>query len=103
MRVVEIAAKQIRLPGEAVAALEDHGVVAVTHYGRRRHVILTDEDFALVEPLLELLREGTAVPAEMLMTKEDIALERALAQDQESTPEEDELIEAVLAERLAQS
>lgn len=103
MKVVEIAAKEIRLPGEAVAALEEHGVVAVTHYGRRRHVILADEDFALVEPLLELLREGTEVPAEMLMTKEDIALERALAEDREPSPGEEELIEAVLAERLEKS
>jgi hypothetical protein len=99
MKVVEIAAKQIRLPGEAVSALDQHDVVAVTHYGRRRHVILSDEDFALVEPLLELLREGTAVPSEMLMTKEDIALERALAEDREPSPGEDDLIDALLAKK----
>ncbi|MEX0674744.1 MAG: hypothetical protein WD067_08210 [Gaiellaceae bacterium] len=103
MKVVTIAAKEIRLPGEAVAALEGRSVVAVTHYGRRRHVILSDEDFALVEPLLELLRDGADVPAEMLMTKEDIALERALAEDREPSPGEEELIEEILAERLERS
>ena len=99
MKIVEVAAKNVRLPGEALEALDERSIVAVTHYGRRRHVILAEDDFALVEPLLELLLEGAALPAEMLMTKEDIALERALAEDREPASGEDDLIEAVLGER----
>lgn len=88
--------QEVRLPARALAALERHGVVAVTRYGRRRHVVLTDESFALVAPLLELLEQGVRVPAELLMTTEDIALERALAEDREPSEAEEALIEAAL-------
>ena len=93
--------QDVRLPALAVDALERHGVVAVTHYGRRRHVVLTDESFSLVEPLLELLEQGVRVPAELLMTTEDIALERALAEDRDPSDGEEALIEAALDQSSA--
>jgi len=96
MDVIEVRSQEVRLPGRAVEALDRQGVVAVTHYGRRRHVVLTDERFALVAPLLELLEEGAGIPAELLMTTEDIALERTLADDREPSPAEEQLIETVL-------
>jgi hypothetical protein len=98
MDVVEVRSQEVRLPGRAVEALDRHGVVAVTHYGRRRHVVLSDERFSLVAPLLELLEEGAGVPAELLMTTDDIALERALAQDREPSPAEEQLIESALGQ-----
>ena len=96
MDVVEVRSQEVRLPARALDALERDGAVAVTHYGRRRHVVLTDERFALVAPLLELLEQGARVPAELLMTTEDIALERALAEDREPSAAEEALIEAAL-------
>jgi hypothetical protein len=98
MEVIEVRSQEIRLPGRAVETLDRQGVVAVTHYGRRRHVVLTDERFSLVAPLLELLDEGAGVPAELLMTAGDIELERTLAQDREPTPAEDQLIETALGQ-----
>lgn len=96
MRMAEIPAQEVRLSPRATSALDEEGVVAVTRYGRRRHIVLTEERFALLEPLLELLTEER-IPAELLMTKGDIELERALAEDREPTAGEDELIEATLA------
>jgi hypothetical protein len=101
VNVVEVRSQEVRLPAEAVDALERHGVVAVTHYGRRRHVVLTDESFALVAPLLELLEQGARVPAELLMTTEDIALERALAEDREPSAAEEAIIESTLGQSPA--
>jgi hypothetical protein len=98
MRIIEVCSTEVRLPRRAVEALDRQGVVAVTHYGRRRHVVLTDERFSLVAPLLELLEEGAAIPAELLMTTEDIALERALAEDREPSPAEEQLIETALGQ-----
>jgi hypothetical protein len=99
--VIEVRSQEVRLPARAVEALERHSVVSVTHYGRRRHVVLTDESFALVAPLLELLEQGASVPAEMLMTTEDIALERALAEDREPSAAEGALIESALEQSPA--
>lgn len=96
MQVVEVRSQEVRLPARALDALDQHGVVAVTHYGKRRHVVLSDDRFALVAPLLELLEQGASVPSELLMTKEDIALERALAEDREPSAAEEALIESVL-------
>ena len=98
MDVVEVRSQEVRLPSRAVEALDRQGVVAVTHYGRRRHVVLTDERFSLVAPLLELLEEGVGMPAELLMTTDDIALERTLAEDREPDPAEEQLIDTALAQ-----
>lgn len=98
MDVIEVRSQEVRLPSRAIEALERQGVVALTHYGRRRHVVLTEERFSLVAPLLELLEEGAGVPAELLMTTEDIALERALAEDRAPSPADEQLIEEALAQ-----
>lgn len=98
MEVIEVRSQEVRLPGRAVEALDRQGVVAVTHYGRRRHVVLTDERFSLVAPLLELLEQGAGVPAELLMTEDDIDLERALAEDRATSPAEEQLIETALGQ-----
>ncbi len=101
MKIVEIRSHEMRLPGRALQALERREPVAVTHYGKRRHVVLAEEQFALVAPLLELLEEGASVPSELLMTEEDIALERALAADRRPDAAEDALVEAALADDAA--
>lgn len=94
--VTEVRSQEVRLPATALEALSRGGVVAVTHYGRRRHVVLPEERFSLVAPLLELLEEGARIPSELLMTTGDIALERALAEDREPCAAEETLIESVL-------
>jgi hypothetical protein len=96
---VEVRSNEVRLPAKAIEALERNGLVAVTHYGKRRHVVLSEERFAAVAPLLELLEAGASVPSELLMTAEDIELERALATDREPSPSEERLIDSALGER----
>jgi len=51
-----------------------------------------------VEPLLELLEEGAVVPAEVLMSRDDLELERLLAEDREPSLGEEALIDELLAE-----
>ncbi len=101
MQLITVSAKQVRLPPEAVEALASGEAVGVTKYGKRRAVVLSDEDFALVEPLLDLLKRGASMPAEMTMTADDIVLERDLASDRESSAQEDELIERALQSTTA--
>jgi hypothetical protein len=98
VEVVEVPSQQVRFPARAIKALAAHRPVAVTRYGRRLHVVLTEEQFSLVEPLLELLQEGTAVSPELLRSTEDIELERALAEDRAVTEEENAQIASLLAE-----
>jgi PHD/YefM family antitoxin component YafN of YafNO toxin-antitoxin module len=101
MKTVEVPASDVRLSKRATTALADRKPVTVTRYGRRAHVVLSADQFALVEPLLELLDEGVSVPAEILMTKDDLELERLLAEDREPTPGEEALIEELLVEAPA--
>jgi hypothetical protein len=101
MELVEVAAQDVRLPAAAVEALSAHRAVAVTRYGRRQHVLLTNEQFELVAPLLELLEEGAAVSPELLMTAQDIALERDLAGDREPSAAENAQIDALLSDAVA--
>ncbi len=101
MNVLEVSAQEIRLPASAVKALDQHTVVAVTHYGRRRHVILSEEQFELISPLLELLAEDARVPFELLMSRDDALLERALAEDRDPSDGEEALIAAALDEASA--
>jgi len=96
--VLEIPAQEVRLPQEAVNALAAGKAVSVTRYGRRQHVVLSQEQFELVEPLLELLEEGANVSPELLMTKADIALIADLAEDRQPTEAETAQIEELLAE-----
>ena len=98
MEIVEIPAQEVRLSSRATAALASNRPVAVTRYGRRSHVVLNAHQFELVEPLLELLEEGAVVPAEVLMSKDDLELERLLAEDLEPSPGEEALIDELLAE-----
>lgn len=51
--------------------------------------------------LRELLEQGVRVPAELLMTTEDIALERALAEDREPSVAEEALVESALGQSPA--
>ena len=98
VELFEIRAQDVRLPARAVEALAAHRPVAVTRYGRRLHVVLTQEQFSLVEPLLELLQEGAAVSPELLRSSEDIELEQALGDDREPTEAENAQIASLLAE-----
>lgn len=83
---------------QASAALAEGTPVEVTRYGRPIHVLLSQEQFALVAPLLELMQEGVRVSPELLMSKEDIALARELAEDREPSAAEERQIEALLAD-----
>jgi PHD/YefM family antitoxin component YafN of YafNO toxin-antitoxin module len=101
VEIVEIPAQEVRLSSRAVEALAANRPVAVTRYGRRSHVVLSAGQFELVEPLLELLEQGVAVPAEVLMTEDDLELERLLAEDREPSPGEEALIAELQAEASA--
>jgi hypothetical protein len=98
VKVIELPATAVRLSGSATKALADECPVVVTRYGRRAHVVLSADQFALVEPLLELLEEGRAVPAELLMTNDDLELERLLAEDRKPSAGETALVDALIAE-----
>ena len=98
MQTVELPATDVRLSMSAAEALANERPIVVTRYGTRSYVVLTAEQFALVEPLLELLAEGYAVPAELLMTEADLELERMLAEDREPSPGELALIDELIVE-----
>jgi PHD/YefM family antitoxin component YafN of YafNO toxin-antitoxin module len=92
----EVPSQEVRLPVAAVEALTRGRPVAVTRYGRPVHVVLSQEQFARVAPLLELLNEGAEVSPELLMSSEDIELMHDLAEDREpSKAEEDQIAELV--------
>ena len=101
MAMVEVPAHEVRLSKRASAALADLQSVAVTRYGRRSHVVVSAERFALVEPLLELLDGGVTVPFELLLTTSDLELEQLLADDREPSPAEQALVEELVAETAA--
>lgn len=50
---------------------------------------------------VESLESAVRIPAELLMTTEDIELERTLAEDREPSAGEDALIESVLEQSSA--
>lgn len=81
VEALEVPAHEVRLPERAVEALAGGGAVVITRYGRRQHVLLSEAQFALVEPLLDLLRAGVAVSPELLLTETDLELERELERD----------------------
>lgn len=60
----------------------------------------SEEQFGLVEPMLELLQKGVSVSPEMLMTEEDVDLMRDLATDREPAEAEEAQLEALIAARL---
>ena len=96
MEVVEVPAREVRIPPSAAAALDEHKPVAVTRYGKRLHVLLSESQFALVAPLLELLEDGVAVSPELLRTEADVALERDLAEDRTAPAVESAQIDELL-------
>jgi hypothetical protein len=96
MDVLEVRAQEVRLSAKIVAALAERRPIAVSRYGTRLAVLLSDEQFDLVAPLLELLQEGALVSPELLKTQEDFELERALAQDRVATDGEDAQIAELL-------
>ncbi len=98
IEVLQIPSKEFRLPNEAVEALAQGRPVAVTRYGQPVHVVLSQEQFAQVAPLLELLNEGATVSPELLMTHEDIELIRDLAEDREPAEAEEAQIAEIVAE-----
>lgn len=100
MSVIEVKAQDVRIPAEATEALAGGKAVAVTRYGRRTAVLIPDEQFSLIEPVLELLNKGTSVSPELLMTEEDIALMRELAQDREPADAEAAQLEELVSEEL---
>jgi hypothetical protein len=97
--VIDITAEEIRLPERARKALEHGSRVRINRYGQPSAYVLGGEQYALVAPLLDLLEEGVRVPHELLLSRADIALARDLAEDRETTPREEALIEELLAER----
>jgi PHD/YefM family antitoxin component YafN of YafNO toxin-antitoxin module len=98
VRTIELPATDVRLSASAAEALADERPVVVTRYGKRSHVVLTSDQFALVEPLLEFLEEGRTLPAELMMTNDDLALQKMLAEDREPSPGELALVDAVIAD-----
>jgi PHD/YefM family antitoxin component YafN of YafNO toxin-antitoxin module len=94
--LLDVPAQEVRLSAKIGDALAERRPVAVSRYGKRLAVILSEEQFDLIAPLLELLQEGAVVPPDLLKTAGDRQLERALAQDRGSTPEEDAQIAELL-------
>src|SRR4051794_7287554 len=103
MTEIAIKAEDLRLPVEARDALEEGARVLITRYGKPTSALLSWEAYNLVAPLLELIEEGAVVSPEMLMTKDDIALAKDLAQDDESTPAEIAVIDDLIARASASS
>lgn len=97
---VEVRSQDVRIPTEAVKALNEGTPVAVTRYGSTAHVLLSVEQFRLVEPLLELFASGTTVSPELLMTEQDIELMRDLANDHEPSAAEAEQLDELIAGHL---
>lgn len=97
MSEIAIRAEDLRLPSQAREALNGGGRVLITRYGKPTSALLNIETYEMVAPLLELIEEGAVVSPEMLMTKDDIALARDLANDTGTMPAEEQQIEELLA------
>ena len=97
---VKVRSQDIRIPSEAVEALAEGMPVAVTRYGSPIHVLLSEEQFSLVEPLLEMLQKGAAVSPELLMSEGDIELMNDLANDREPAEAEAAQLENLIAAEL---
>lgn len=98
---VEVQARDVRLPAEATEAVAEGTPVVVTRYGQRTLVMLSDREFSLVEPMLELLKKGVSVSPEMLMTEDDVELMRDLANDREPDEAERAVLDELIASELA--
>lgn len=100
MSVIEVRAQEVRLPTEATKALEGGRAVAVTRYGRRTAVLISGDQFDLVQPVLELLDKGVTLSPEMVMTEEDVALMKDLAGDREPAEAEVAQLEELISEEM---
>lgn len=98
MSEIAIKAEDLRLPSEAREALDGGGRVLITRYGKPTSALLNIATYEMMAPLLDLIEEGAVVSPEMLMTKDDIALARDLADDTGTTPAEEQQIEELLAQ-----
>lgn len=96
--VIDITAEEIRLPERARKALEHGRRVCIKRYGHPTAYVLGGDQYALVAPLLDLMEAGVVVSHELLMSGEDMALARDLAEDRETTPGEEAAIAGLLAE-----
>jgi PHD/YefM family antitoxin component YafN of YafNO toxin-antitoxin module len=97
--VIDITAEEIRLPERVREALASGRRVCISRYGRPAAYLLGGDQYALVAPLLDLIDQGVHVSHELLMSSDDIALARDLAEDRETTPAEQAVIDELLAER----
>jgi hypothetical protein len=100
MNRVKVRSQDVRIPAEATEALAEGVPVAVTRYGSPTHVLLSEEQFGLVEPLLEMLQKGAAVSPELLMSENDIELMSDLANDREPAEAEAAQLEQLIADEL---
>ena len=96
--MIKISSEKVRFPHEVVTELNEGNPVSVTRYGKPAHVLLSQQQFALVAPFLELLQEGVMISPEFRMTKDDIALDRELASDREPSEGEEDQIAELLSE-----
>lgn len=97
---VEVRSQNVRIPAEAAEALAEGTPVAVTRYGSPTHVMLSEEQFSLVEPLLEMLQKGAVVSPELLMSENDIELMNDLANDREPAEAEAAQLENLIAAEI---
>jgi hypothetical protein len=96
--VIDITAEEVRLPERVREALANGRRVCINRYGRPTAYLLGGDQYALVAPLLDLIDRGVHVSHELLMSDDDIALASDLAEDRETTPEEQAVIDEMLAE-----
>jgi hypothetical protein len=69
-----INASSVRLPEDARIALESHRDVQVVAHRRPRYVLINADDYALISPLLDRVRQGTPLPIEDLLDDDDFAI-----------------------------
>ena len=69
-----INASSVRLPEDARLALESHRDVQVVAHRRPRYVLVNADDYALISPLLERVRQGAPLPIEDLLDDDDFAI-----------------------------
>lgn len=100
MNRLEVRSQDVRIPAEVSEALAEGVPVAVTRYGSPTHVMLSEEQFSLVEPFLEMLQKGAIVSPEMLMSESDIELMNDLADDREPAEAEAAQLDHLIAAQL---
>jgi hypothetical protein len=69
-----INASSVRLPEDARIALDNHRDVQVVAHRRPRYFLINADDYALISPLLDRVRQGTPLPIEDLLDDDDFAI-----------------------------